>query len=343
MELRYIGSKSNLLSEIRSAVSEFSPDGISFCDLFAGTGVVGREFKKSHQLVCNDILYFSYVMNAAYNGLSEAPRLETLRKNLGSDPIEFLNSLNVESDEISDLDFMTMSYSPAGPEKRQYLSTENALHIDRIRQFISQWHENGLINEGEFHYLLATVLESVPSFSNTTGTYGAYLKDWDKRALKPFRMEPIVITETKFINQIYNTDANSLIRNISGDVLYLDTPYNGRQYSSNYHLLESLARYDYPELRGKTGTRVDNIGSSNYCKKAMVFNSFDELLSNADFGTVLMSYSSDGLLDEAQLTELMTKHGKPGTLVFHKIPYRRYKRTSNDDRNVTEYLIGVKK
>ena len=341
--MRYIGSKSNLVSQIRSAVSEISPRARSLCDLFAGTGAVGREFKQSHQLVCNDILYFSFVMNAAYNGLQSTPRLVGLRSELGVDPIEFLNNLNVAKEGVSDVDFMTISYSPAGPDKRQYLSIENALSIDRIRQYIAQWLEVGLIDSGEFHYLLAMLLESVPSFSNTTGTYGAFLKNSDKRALRPFRLEPIEIQATQFHNQIHNRDADSLIREISGDVLYLDTPYNSRQYSSNYHLLESLARYDYPVLRGKTGTRVDNIGSSNYCKKGLVYQSFDQLLSSADFGAVLMSYSSDGLLDEEQLTELMRNHGKSSTLVFQKIPYRRYKRRSGDIRNVTEYLIGVQR
>jgi adenine-specific DNA-methyltransferase len=341
--MRYIGSKINLLSEIRSVVDSQAPNSKVFCDIFAGTGVVGREFKPSHKIISNDILYFSYVLNAAHNGLPKRPEFKNLAKKLGSDPIEFLNSINVSEAELSPNDFMAHSYSPAGEDGRLYLSVENALKIDRIRQTISQWLDLGDISEAESFYFLASLIEDVPSVSNTTGTYGAFLKHWDKRALKPIALSHLEIVESASPNQIFNSDANELIHRISGDVLYLDTPYNRRQYSSNYHLLESLAKYDRPELKGVTGTRVDKSGESAYCRKNSVYDSFDFLLANADFNTIIISYSSDGLLSEEQLIELMSKHGDERSLNFRKIPYRRYKRTANDERQVLEYLIAINK
>lgn len=341
--LRYIGSKVNLLTEIRSLVDVFSPGSKSFCDIFAGTGVVGREFKPTHQLISNDILYFSYVLNSAYNGLQTSPKFKAIRREINSDPIDFLNSFEINSNEVSPGDFMALSYSPAGDANRQYLTVENALRIDKIRQTIEAWKSAGLIDDGEFSYLLAALIEDVPSVSNTTGTYGAFLKHWDKRALKPIQLSHLPIVDTHHKNAIYNEDANQLIHSVSGDVLYLDTPYNGRQYSSNYHLLESLAKYDNPELKGLTGTRVDKSGESTYCRKSSVYESFDYLLGNADFKSIVVSYSSDGLLTEEQLIELMTRHGSEQSLEFRKIPYRRYKRTSNDERNVLEYLIAIQK
>lgn len=341
--MRYIGSKVNLLSEIRSVVDSQAPRSKVFCDIFAGTGVVGREFKPSHEIICNDILYFSYVLNAAYNGLPKRPEFKSLSKKLGSDPIDYLNDLSVSGAEVSPDDFMALSYSPAGADGRLYLSVENALKIDRIRQTIALWLESGDISEAESFYFLASLIEDVPSVSNTTGTYGAFLKHWDKRALKPITLRHLEIGESSRSNRVFNADANELIHRISGDVLYLDTPYNGRQYSSNYHLLESLAKYDRPELKGVTGTRVDKSGESAYCRKNSVYDSFDYLLGNADFSTIVISYSSDGLLNEEQLTELMSKHGNEKSLNFRKIPYRRYKRTANDERQVLEYLIAINK
>lgn len=341
--MRYIGSKSNLLSEIRRTVDSQAPSSKVFCDLFAGTGVVGREFKPTHQIISNDILYFSYVLNAAYNGLPKSPDFNSLEKKLGKDPIDYLNGITVSESEMLPSDFMANSYSPAGEAGRLYLTVENALKIDRIRQTIAQWLEAGEVTEAESHYFLASLIEEVPSVSNTTGTYGAFLKHWDKRALKPISLSHLDIVDSSHTNRIFNSDANELIHQISGDVLYLDTPYNGRQYSSNYHLLESLARYDQPELKGVTGTRVDKSGESAYCKKNSVFDSFDYLLGNSDFKTIVISYSSDGLLDEEQLIHLMTKYGNASTLNFRKIPYRRYKRTANDERNVLEYLIAINK
>lgn len=339
--MRYIGSKVNLLSEIRAVVELQAPSSEIFCDIFAGTGVVGREFKTSHQIISNDILYFSFVLNAAYNGLPKRPDFKRLSSKLGADPIDFLNSITVSEAELNQDDFMALSYSPAGAAGRLYLSVANALKIDRIRQTIARWIESGDISQGESYYLLASLIEEVPSVSNTTGTYGAYLKHWDSRSKNPIRLSHLDITESSKENRTFNADANELIHRISGDVLYIDPPYNGRQYSSNYHLLESLAKYDRPELEGVTGTRVDRSGESAYCRKKSVHDSFDYLIGNAEFSTIVVSYSSDGLLKEDQLTELMTKHGNRESLIVRKIPYRRYKRTANDERNVVEYLIAI--
>ena len=339
--MRYIGSKSALVAEIRELVDEQARDSKVFCDLFAGTGAVGREFKGTHKLVSNDIMHFAFVLNAAYNGLSRSPEFSTLRALLGQDPIEFLNNICVSTADIGPKDFMALAYSPAGESARRYLTSENAVLIDRMRQQINSWRELRLLEEDETNYLLACLIEQVPSVSNTTGTYGAYLKHWDKRALKRIELKHIDVIPTEHQNLVFNEDANKLVRRLTGDVLYLDTPYNGRQYSSNYHLLESLSLYDSPALKGVTGTRVDRAGESEYCKRSTVFNAFDDLLANADFGTVVMSYSSDGLLSEAQLTELMTRNGNVKTLKFRKIEYRRYKRTANDERVALEYLIAV--
>ena len=339
--MRYIGSKINLLPEIRSFVEKQAPKSTSLCDIFAGTGVVGREFKATHSLICNDILYFSYVLNCAHNGLNKIPRFLKLRKELGKDPIEFLNDLFVATSEVTEKDFMTSSFSPAGTAGRQYLTPINALKIDRIRQTLDIWLTSNLISKSEFHYLLAILIENVPSVSNTTGTYGAYLKKWDNRALKPLTLRHLDIVESDQKNIVFNQDANKLIKAISGDVLYLDTPYNGRQYSSNYHLLESLAKYDYAQLKGVTGTRIDTSGESAYCKKRTAYDSFDDLIGNAQFKSVVVSYSSDGILSENQLIDLLSKHGKKPSLKVCKIPYRRYKRTANDPRNVLEYLLAI--
>ena len=341
--MRYIGSKSNLLGEIRALVDLRSPISSSFCDLFAGTGAVGREFKKSHSIISNDILFFSYVMNAAYVGLKSRPQFESFRNLVGQDPIDFLNGNDLDVTDPTNRDFMFQHFSPEGSQPRQYLSAINALRIDRIRQSIETWHSAGTISGEEKLYLLCALIEEVPSVSNITGTYGAFLKHWDKRALKPISLSHLKIERTEATNRVFNMDANDLIRQISGDVLYMDTPYNGRQYSKNYHLLETLARYDYPEVKGVTGLRVDKNGDSDFCRKSTVYRSFDYLIQNAQFKTVVVSYSSDGLLNEEQLVEILTRHGNASSLTFKKIPYRRYKHTLNDDRQVLEYLIVIDK
>lgn len=340
--MRYIGSKTNLLGEIAKVVNRLSGNVSNITDLFAGTGSVGEHFKPTHKIVSNDLLYFCYVLNAAKLANNAEPRFEELSKILGSQPLDFLNNLNPLVSDADGKDFAYLEYSPAGPAGRNYLSPSNALKVDRIRQTIEQWSQTDLISEAEKNYLIASLIDAVPSYSNIAGTYGAFLKHWDARALKELRLQPIKIAEGKFANQVFNEDSNSLIKRLSGDVLYLDTPYNGRQYSSNYHLLETVARYDYPLLRGKTGTRQDESGKSQYCSKVSVRSAFRSLFEDADFKHILVSYSSEGLLAEEELVELLVEFGNEASLILERIPYRRYKRLANDEReHVMEYLLAV--
>jgi adenine-specific DNA-methyltransferase len=342
--MRYIGSKTNLLSEIREVVGLVANDSSVLCDIFAGTGAVGRNFKSSHKVISNDILFFCYALNRAYVGIAQKPKFSKLAKQLGVSPIDYLNSLPLRKDIQSENDFIAKQFSPAGVDERMYLTIPNALLVDEIRQNIERWLVEGLIDKDEYFYLLASLIESVPSVSNIAGTYGAYLKHWDSRTAKRLTLAEIEIGASSARNEVHNKDANELVESISGDVLYMDPPYNGRQYSSNYHVLETIARYDNPELKGKTGTRVDSSGTSDYCKKPRVAETFENLIEKADFKSLVISYSSEGLLGEDELVEMLKRHGNPKTLKFKKIAYRRYKRLANDERpDVTEYLIAINK
>lgn len=342
--MRYIGSKTALLGEIASTITKIAPKATHLTDLFAGTGSVGQFFKPSFDVVSNDILYFCYVINSARIQLAETPGFEDLSKKLGKGPIDFLNQLEADPKSASESDFTLNAFSPAGVAKRMYLTTKNALQIDRARQTIEDWSSTMQITQQEYLYLLASLVESIPSYSNTAGTYGAYLKQWDSRSLKRFQIQGIQVQKGGKRNVVYNRDASELITELSGEVLYLDTPYNGRQYSSNYHLLETVARYDSPELRGKTGTRSDQAGKSDFCSTSKVYNAFEAIFQNAAFDHIVVSYSSEGLLSEDELVALLKKHGSSKSLVVRKIPYRRYKRVANDEReHVLEYVFAVSK
>ena len=337
--MRYIGSKSKLTPFIRSTVDEVAPDSSVFCDLFAGTGAVGNEFKPTHRIIANDILYFSYVLNAANLQLVKTPKFSRFRSAYGTDPISYLNEIRPDPSEAGEQDFVARSYSPIGGDQRKYFTAENAIRIDRIRQAIEASHKDSLLDRSEYLYLLSALLLEVPSVSSTTGTYGAFLKSWDKRALKEITLRHLEISPGCKTNEVFNGDANEIITKISGDVLYLDTPYNARQYSSNYHVLESIARYDHPEIVGVTGLRADKAGDSGYCRRDRVYALYKDLLEKANFGVVVISYNSEGILHEDQLIELVSGFSGRPPAAFVKIPYRRYKRISGDAKSVEEFLV----
>ena len=341
--MRYIGSKMSLLPQLDAAISERQPSGGSFCDIFSGTGSVGRYFKNRFSISSNDLLYFSYVLQYAGIQLNSEPDFSRIHKEVGN-PFDYLNSLKIDKFKFNNDPFVALSYSPYASGERMYFTEKNALSIDAIRQTLDEWLGEDLLSKDGFMYLLASLLECVPSISNIAGTYGAYLKHWDSRTSKPLFLEPLSITDNGKMNQSFNVSANDLVRKISGEILYIDPPYNGRQYLGNYHVLETIAKYDYPELKGKTGMRQDIDKISDYCKKTKVAESFDDLLSNASFDYIFISYSTEGILTEEELIAIAEKYSNPKKLKVYKFPYRRYSRIKDDDKpTVHEIVVSAAK
>lgn len=320
--MRFIGNKTNLLDEIKKVIDENCSDGSQiFCDIFSGTGSVSRFFKPYYKIISNDIMYFSYMLTAATIENNNVPTFEKLRQNGINDPFSYLEE-NI-TDETT-IGFVEKAYSPNGEAGRMYFTPENAHKIDSIRMTIETWRNNGWLSASEYKYLIAALVEAVPFVSNITGTYGAYLKSWDKRAFKPLELIKLSVSDNEQRNICYNEDANDLIHKISGDILYIDPPYNARQYLPNYHVLETIAKYDTPTLSGVTGVRPYDREKSNYCIKRKVRESFEDLIKNADFKHIVISYSDDGLLSEDELTEILKTYCIEDSVKLYKIPYSRY-------------------
>lgn len=340
--MRYIGSKINLLNEIDDVIkSKINDESEIFCDIFSGTGTVGAYFKKRYSIKSNDTLYFSHIIQKAKIELNHIPKFNKLKKKGIPDPLDYLEN---EDYEIQDNYFITINYSPYKENKRMYFTVSNAGRIDFIRQTIEEWKNRKLINKDEYIYLLAVLIESIPFVSNISGTYGAYLKHWDKRALNPIKLNTIDITNNSKQNQSYNEDSNKVISRLKGDILYIDPPYNGRQYITNYHVLETIARYDNPNIYGITGLRPYDNEKSQYCVKKDVETAFNNLIKKAKFKHIIVSYSSDGLLDEETIKKIMTKHGIAETYELKKIPYRKYKSKHKQESNhLYECLFYIQK
>jgi len=172
--------------------------------------------------------------------------------------------------------------------------------------------------------LLAGLIEGVPYVSNTTGTYGAYLKQWDKRAFKKFEFSFLDMIDNKKHNQCFNEDANELIKHIEGDILYIDPPYNERQYLPNYHVLETIAKNDNPNVNGVTGVRPYMNEKSKYCSKNEVVKSFRDLIRNAKFKHIIVSYSGDGIMSKDTIINILEECCNNKAKVYD-IDYARYK------------------
>lgn len=167
------------------------------------------------------------------------------------------------------------------------------------------------------------------------------MKYFKKSALKNIVLLPAIFEVTENSHRVYQMDSNELIKNIEGDILYLDPPYNAREYGANYHLLNTIALYDDFIPRGKTGLR--DYQRSSFCKKDQVANALEELIKNAKFSYVFLSYNDEGLLDLGKIRSIFEKYGKYER-VF--LPYQRFKADSSrihKKSSTIEYLHILRK
>jgi len=334
--MRFIGSKRLLLKNIDYVISQNITKYAqlnTFCDIFSGTTIVSQYFKNKYQIISNDLLYFSYCLQKSYVELNKKPIFKNLKISLEIE--EYLNHL-----DITHSGFVFKNYSPGGKENRKYLSEENAKLIDGLRIQFDKWLKEKKINSLEYFYLVSLVVEATPFVSNIAGTYGAYLKNWDKRSFKKLYLNPLNIINNNKKNKSYNEDCNNLIKKIEGDILYLDPPYNSRQYLPNYHLLETIAKYDDPQIKGKTGIREYQNQKSNFCNKSYAQDALENLISNANFKYILLSYNSEGIISEKTLEKLLKKYSK-NLFKKYRFDYRRYKKDKKTNKNKLFELIHI--
>lgn len=356
--MNYIGSKLSLLDFISSSINQVTSNDKTckvFCDLFAGTGAVGSLFKKlGYQIIANDIQYYSFVLNRHYIGNHQELEFSGLKNEVGqlkmtSSKNDKTNNKNLVCEYLNNLQgvkgFIYENYSLGGTknkkEARQYFSDENAMRCDVIRQKIEDWKSKNLVSEDEYYFLLASLIESIDKSANTASVYGAFLKVLKKSAQKNFILKPAELIINDHDHQIFNEDINSLIGKISGDILYLDPPYNQRQYATNYHLLETIAKYDNPKIHGKTGLREYQDQKSLYCSRVQVKKIFKDLILKVDAKYIFLSYNNEGLMSLEDIKEIMSLRGDYG---FFSKEYGRFKaddKREQKSNKTIEYLHYV--
>ncbi len=319
--MNYIGSKFKLSSFLQDSIKEKlqkfkekSLKDLIFCDLFAGTATVGKIFKTQvKQVISNDKEYYSFILNQNY--IKNHKKLK--RAN------ELIRRFNDNSQTPLRQAKIYTHYALGSGSGRQYFSDFNAMKIDGIRLRIKEWKNEHFINDEEYYFLLASLLESADKVANTASVYGAFLKHLKKSAQKELVLSPANFELNENSHLVFNEDANELIKKISGDILYLDPPYNAREYGANYHILNTVALYDDFTPLGKTGLR--EYEKSNWCKKAKVYKELESLIKNAKFKYIFLSYNDEGLLSLKEIKEIFEKYGNYSQ---KKQDYQRFKADS---------------
>lgn len=342
--MRYLGSKVKLLEFIERTIDKYNIRGQIFCDLFAGTSCVSDLFKDKYEIISNDFMYYSYCFSKAKLSFSCIPNFEKFQRCY---KINIFDWLNNQVYDVNDYSFIYKNYTPEGG--RMFFTQENAIRIGGIRHRIEQLYQNNEVNENEYYFLLASLLECITKYSNTSGTYEAFLKFWDKRALKKFKLEPIGFKQCRIINTCtcYNENSNSLIRKIQGDILYLDPPYTVTQYASAYNILETIALCDEPIIKGIGGKRNKGDCVSFYSYKNKAKEELEDIFRQAQFRYIIMSYSNQGVIPLEDIINLAKLFAKDRNVHVEFVEYQEYQnhRSSNkrNGKKLREVLICFEK
>lgn len=294
---RYLGNKAKLCNFIKKIVAERCPGTKSVADLFAGTGVVGAAFNSPEvNIIANDLLEANYHCLSTFLRTTRGISVSQIQRQ-----INHLNSIRGAGHNYFSRQF-----------GGKYFSMATAMRIGHVREEIERTADS----EQERSILLCSLIYAADRIANTVGHYDAYrgmLERSDKLVLKV----PKIRREANVNNKIHCRNANQLARRIQSDVLYLDPPYNSRQYGNAYHLLENLTTWTRPAVRGKA--RKMNTASlrSDYCTKKAAA-ALADLVAHADCRHILLSYNNTGTtknersnarIDDETIMEILTAKG----------------------------------
>ncbi|WP_163535392.1 DNA adenine methylase [Helicobacter suis] len=270
---RYLGSKAHMLGLIEQVVCTQTHGCKSFADLFAGTGVVAYHFNPSFDIVVNDILACNHYAYLCF--FSHMPYDRGL-----------ILHLLTHYNQVTDLADNYYSQTFANT----YLSVANLKKVGFIRDDLDQKLKEKEINEREYSILLTSLIYAIDRIANTVGHYDAYRKSGELEMSLELRM-PVIVNTHNTHNQIFNMDANILAKHLQADIVYLDPPYNSRQYANAYHFLENIARNTKPPVFGSAGKMDLSALRSQYCLKDAKEH-FKEIIDTLKARYILFSYNN---------------------------------------------------
>lgn len=269
---RYLGNKYKLLPFIKKVVDSECTDIEIVVDIFSGTGAVASAFQDK-QLVTNDIMYSNYISNFAWF----SPRKYSRKK------IEkIIDEYNTMV--INEENYMTMNFS------NTYFSHDDCSKIGFIREDIETKYANKEINERERALLITSLLYAMDKIAKTCGHYDAYRKGVEFDMHLELLLPEASTTNNKK-NKCYNMDSNALAKKIVADLVYIDPPYNSRQYCDAYHLLENVARWEKPEVFGVAKKMDRTALKSKYCTRSAE-EAFEDLVKQLNCKYIVLSYNN---------------------------------------------------
>lgn len=322
---RYLGNKYKLLDFIKSTIASECQGINTVADIFAGTGSVASAFTDK-KLITNDILYFNYICHVAWFGSQKynEPKIEAL--------VCYYNLAQPQEENYMSENFSDTFFSAADCRK-----------IGFIREDIEKRYNAGEINARERAILITSLLYAMDKIANTCGHYDAYIKGATFEKHLELTL-PLASNENNKNNQCYNEDANRLVERIEADLVYIDPPYNSRQYCDAYHLLENVARWEKPAVTGVALKMDRRKLKSDYCTSSAA-KAFEDLVSKIKAKYILLSYNnmaekgngrSNAKISDDDIMRILSRKGK--VKVFSE-KYKAFSAGKSDIKDNEERLF----
>ena len=340
-DVRYLGNKTRLIPFLSESLADLGLEPGVAADPFAGTASVGSALKgMGWRVHAGDVMASSYAVQVARVSLDRHPAfpaelLPPSMRPATASSLSYPQLLGGLARIRAKAGFVTEHFTPDGEAGRRhgrmYFTGRNGRSIDAIRGRIARWRRKGLIDEPREQLLIATLVEAADRVANTTGVYASFVKNWQPNAVRPLELRPLPITEPSngsANSTAFMGPANELLgRRRSLNLVYLDPPYNERQYPAYYHIPELLAAgWDPPPpLRGKTGLIPDEDRRSDWCRRAMAEQALRRTLAAADARHFLLSYNDEGLIPPEAIAEAFRERGRADSYRCFTQDYKRYR------------------
>ncbi len=329
---RYTGSKYKITNWIGEIIDENCIDCFSFCDLFAGTGVVTDSvIDKFNVFYINDFLYSNEIIYKAFYEKSDFDFSKIMKM--------YQYYKKVKPEDLSD-NYVSINYGG------KYFEYNDSKIIGYIREDLEKERKN--LNEREFYILLASLLYSLDRCANTVGHYEAYFKKADLRSSFEFELINPVIKDKNDKREIYisREDSNELAKKIKCDIVYIDPPYSSRQYSRFYHVLETIVKWDKPELHG-VALKPNPENMSTYCSSKAI-DSFNELIMDLNCKYIIVSYNntynskSSSSKNKMELNDILSVLKQKGKTAKYFIDHQAFNAGKTDLKDHQEILFLTK-
>lgn len=276
--IKYLGSKRKLIDHIYRLVAKNSTGG-TILDAFSGSCRVGYALKSLNvPVIANDINTYAYLAAQCYvKATAEDARLAKL-------VIDELNTLTGQAG------WFTKTFC----EEAWYLQPFNGERVDAMRERIEEMSLDPTLKG----VVLTALIEAADRVDSTVGLQMAYLKNWSKRSYNPISLRVPDIVRGHHACDARQLDASAFVQQYEADIVYLDPPYNQHSYLGNYHVWESLALWDKPEVYGKANKRIDcKTRKSEFNYKKKCFDALKKVVENSIYSTCILSYSNEGFID----------------------------------------------